>query len=109
MTQRSARTIRSAHVMLRAQSRCDYLKLGSKYAQLKLTKPFKSIMATMLGLLSEEEITQILKRAKYMEGDLDWDEKPNNGTYLMVRRNLMDENGATIPGLSAEMRFRRGR
>lgn len=59
--------------------------------------------------LTESEIRQILEMPKTMLGDLDWDESPTNSNFLSVSENLLDDTGATIPGLSAQLVVRRGR
>lgn len=63
----------------------------------------------MSDILSEDEIASIISLNKFMNGDLDWEEKPNHSAYLEVSRTLTDENGATIPGLTVSLRYRIGR
>lgn len=60
-------------------------------------------------LLTEEEIAAILAQPKFIAADLDWNERPNNSNFLAATANILDENGATIPGLTMELAYRRGR
>ena len=65
-------------------------------------------MTPLISPLSEEEIAAILARPKFWAGDLAWAERPNNSNLLLATTPLLDDTGATIPGLTAELRFRRG-
>jgi hypothetical protein len=65
-------------------------------------------MATAIpGGLSEEEVNAIIDRSKAMTGDLEWNERPNESLILVAGSNLLDEVGATIPGLTVELFYRR--
>lgn len=65
-------------------------------------------MAFLPEVLTEEEITAVLAQTKIIAGDLDWSEKPTNSAFLVAGANLLDTDGATIPGLTVELHYRRG-
>ena len=59
--------------------------------------------------LTDDEINGILRQPKFLYGDLQWAERPNNSAFLSAVGNLLDENGATIPALTVSFFYRRGR
>jgi hypothetical protein len=59
-------------------------------------------------LLSELEIAAMLARDKTLLGDLIWEEKPNNTAFITFNASLLDETGATIPGLTLVLSVRLG-
>lgn len=46
---------------------------------------------------------------KFMVGNFDWSEKPNNTNFLQAKFLLAHSDGSTIPGLSVDLRVRLGR
>jgi hypothetical protein len=58
--------------------------------------------------LTEEEVASALALSKTMIGDLDWNEKPSNSAFLEATSLLFDDTGATVPGLTVELRVRAG-
>lgn len=59
--------------------------------------------------LSEAEIAEIVAMEKFMTEDLDWRDSPTNSNYLAATDTLLDNTGASIPGVSYELQVRRGR
>ena len=43
-----------------------------------------------------------------MAGDLEWKGAPSGTAFFEAKANLLDENGATIPGLTVSLQYRRG-
>ena len=59
--------------------------------------------------LTEEEIQAAIGLEKILIGDLTWEEKPTNSSFLVFSSVLVDGSGATLPGFTVEFLVRRGR
>lgn len=43
-----------------------------------------------------------------MLGNIEWSARPSNSSFIQHSENLLDESGATIPGLTVDLRIRQG-
>jgi hypothetical protein len=55
-----------------------------------------------------EECRAIIGLRKAINGDIEWNNKPSNSSYIQASFVIEDENRITIPGLTVELHYRRG-
>lgn len=60
------------------------------------------------SVISEAEARRIIAMPKFLAVDIQYVQSPTNSAFKQFDANLVDELGATIPGLSVVVAFRRG-
>lgn len=71
-------------------------------------RPLSPLMIPLVSPIPEVEINLIMARTKIWASDLEWSERPNNSRLLQSVATLLDDDGATIPGVTVELRYRHG-
>jgi hypothetical protein len=56
--------------------------------------------------ISQTEARQIIAVEKYLSEDIEWTEEPQNSAFMTFSAPLSGSDGITIPGLTAELKFR---